>query len=307
MTGPAARVSVVIPAYRAGETICRAVDSVLAQTGAATEIIVVDDGSPDDTAGVVERAYGERVIVVRQPNGGAASARNAGIERATSHFIAFLDADDYWEPQKLDRQLAVFARHPEVGLVAGAFFEQEPGKERQAAAPRVANLPWDRVTRSRGPEAFRLATAVWTGTVMMRRSALSSERFVSGLEPAEDRDLWARIMTTCATYLMSEPLATAVLEPGSISRSSIERDCTNMLRVVARHAKSLGRSRSRLWQSHTLYRWAANDPNPFSALPRLAQSVWLWPLPYWEGPDAPRLGRLKRLLVLLAKASGVRT
>jgi glycosyltransferase involved in cell wall biosynthesis len=128
--GQPGRVSVVIPAYRSAGTIRRAVDSVLAQTHAAAEIIVVDDGSPDDQAAVVERAYGPRVSLLRRENGGAASARNAGIDRATGSYIAFLDADDYWEADKLALQLALFDRHPELGFVAGAILEEIPGEPR---------------------------------------------------------------------------------------------------------------------------------------------------------------------------------
>ena len=133
--------SVVIPAYRSAATICRAVDSVLAQTHAAAEIIVVDDGSPDEQAAVVEQTYGPRVTLLRTPNGGAASARNAGIDRATGDYIAFLDADDYWEADKLALQLALFDRHPELGLVAGAILEETPGEPRGDRPARRAHRP----------------------------------------------------------------------------------------------------------------------------------------------------------------------
>ncbi len=96
MTEPV--ISVVIPAYRAARTIERAVDSVLGQTRRADEIIVVDDGSPDDLAEVLGR-YGSRVRLLRKRNGGAASARNLAIEECRGELIAFLDADDYWEPK----------------------------------------------------------------------------------------------------------------------------------------------------------------------------------------------------------------
>ena len=112
MTEPS--ISVVIPAFRAERTIQRAMDSVLAQTKPASEIIVVDDGSPDNQAAIVSQ-YGPPVILLRQANGKTAVARNTGIERATGDFVAFLDADDYWEPEKLERQLAVFATHPRSG------------------------------------------------------------------------------------------------------------------------------------------------------------------------------------------------
>src|SRR5437868_7863345 len=99
-------VSVVIPAYKAARTINRAVESVLGQTRRPAEVLVVDDGSPDgaDLAAALGR-YGDRVALFRKPNGGAASARNHGIDRAGGSVIGFLDADDYWEPDKLERQL----------------------------------------------------------------------------------------------------------------------------------------------------------------------------------------------------------
>lgn len=301
------RVSVVIPAYRAERTIRRAVDSVLAQTHPADEIIVIDDGSPDNLAEVVERTYGGRVILIRQPNGKTAKARNAGLDRATGDFVAFLDADDYWEPTKLEKQLAVFERHPEVGMVAGQFFEQMPGEERVAPARQKGDVVLlDRVVRTSGPGAFRLATVIWTGTVIIRRDVMATERFGSGLEPAEDRDYWVRIAAKCPSYLLSEPLATAVLEEGSISRSNIARDCRSMLAVVRRHRAMLGVRAARLWESHTLYRWAANDPHAVSALPRLAESFWLWPMPFRDVPGMQRFGRLKRMVVLVALATGLR-
>jgi glycosyltransferase involved in cell wall biosynthesis len=273
------RVSVIIPAYRAAKTIRRAIDSVLTQTVPAAEVIVVDDGSPDDQAAVVAE-YGERVTLIRKPNGGAASARNAGIERATGDFIAFLDADDYWEPTKLERQLDIFRRHPEVGLVAGRYFEEEPGSPR-VSRDSVAPEWFDRVLNTNGEDAFRLATMVWTGTVMIRRAALGAERFVSGLEPAEDRDLWVRITSRHPCYLIGDPLATAVLVEGSLSRTHADRDYGNMLRVVYRNAELLGKAGVRRWETKVYGSWAAchlGDGNAVAAmrpaLKRLSRQPW---------------------------------
>jgi glycosyltransferase involved in cell wall biosynthesis len=293
----------VIPAYRSATTIRRAIDSVLAQTHAAAEVIVVDDGSPDDQAAVVEQAYGSRVTLLRKPNGGAASARNAGIDRATGEYVAFLDADDYWENVKLARQLALFAQNPELGLVAGAFFAETPGVPCNTNPVRNGPRSWyGHPLKLEGRAAFRLSTIVWTGTVLVRREALGVERFVSGLEPAEDRDLWMRIVSRHSAYLTPEPLATAVLLEGSLSRSNADRDCSSMLSVIARNRESLGPIGSRLWRSHTLYRWATLDANPRTALPRLLHSLVLWPIPYTGFLHCRSLGRMKRLFVLLAMA-----
>jgi len=95
----------IIPYYRASRTIARAVESALGQTVRPHEILIIDDGSPDDAASATKQ-FGSSVTLIRKPNGGAASARNLGIEQAKGEWIAFLDADDYWEPSKLERQLA---------------------------------------------------------------------------------------------------------------------------------------------------------------------------------------------------------
>jgi glycosyltransferase involved in cell wall biosynthesis len=101
------RVSAVIPTYNRSRMVCRAIDSALAQTHPDVEVIVIDDGSTDDTA---ERlaAYGERIRVIRQPNAGVCAARNAGMALASGEFIAFLDSDDAWLEWKLAAQVAAF-------------------------------------------------------------------------------------------------------------------------------------------------------------------------------------------------------
>lgn len=102
-------VSAVIPVYNSSEFVADAIESVYAQTVRPTEVIVVDDGSTDDTPQVLSQFEGRPgFILIRRPNQGEASARNAGVERATGEYIAFLDHDDLWRPQKLERQLAQF-------------------------------------------------------------------------------------------------------------------------------------------------------------------------------------------------------
>jgi len=104
-------ISVVIPAYNAAGTIGRALDSVIAQTHPAREILVVDDGSTDRTAQVVSE-YGGRVEYLYQDNAGPGAARNAGIRAAHGEWIAFLDADDEWLPHRLALQAELLQRDP---------------------------------------------------------------------------------------------------------------------------------------------------------------------------------------------------
>ena len=108
---PTPRFSVVIPTYNRGHCVAASVESVLAQTLPCHELIVVDDGSTDDTADVISR-YGDRVRYIRQANGGVSAARNAGIAAASGDWIAFLDSDDEWAPQKLAAHAEALRREP---------------------------------------------------------------------------------------------------------------------------------------------------------------------------------------------------
>ena len=142
-------VSVVIPAYPGGPHHQPTVDSLLAQTRLPDEILVIDDGSPDDLEAALAK-YGDRVTLIRKSNGGAASARNLGIERSRGELIAFLDADDYWEPWKLERQLEILRTHPEVTLVAGRYYSQPPDGEPHRTVSRCgAPASWMRSGRRR--------------------------------------------------------------------------------------------------------------------------------------------------------------
>lgn len=121
-------VSVVVPAYNCALYLQQAVESIRAQTYRFVEIIIVDDGSTDNTPGVI-KDLGDDIIYIRQSNGGPARARNKGIDAATGEFIAFLDADDMWRPNKLSKQIDFLKAHPEVGLVysqMASFIDGQP-------------------------------------------------------------------------------------------------------------------------------------------------------------------------------------
>ena len=248
------RVTVIIPAYRCAKIIGCAIDSLLKQTRPPDEIIVVDDGSPDDLVDVLGR-YGSAIRLLRKENGGASSARNAGIDAATGNMIAFLDSDDYWHPTKLEGQLRVFAEHPEVGLVSSRYLVKL-GDGGSMEFPELSEAPWDRVLHLSGEEAFEVAMLVWTSVMMVRREVLGDHRFDSGLTTAEDRDLWATLVCRTPVYLQSEMTATLIEIPGSLSRSDVDLDCQCMLRVVRRHHTLLGSGGVRRWEALVYRRWA---------------------------------------------------
>jgi glycosyltransferase involved in cell wall biosynthesis len=106
---------VIVPAYNGSRVIRRAIESALLQRG-VERIIVVDDGSTDDSAAIA-RSYGAPVTVIPQANRGVAGARNTGLRASTASLVALLDQDDVWQRGKLECQIRVLTRHPEVGLV----------------------------------------------------------------------------------------------------------------------------------------------------------------------------------------------
>jgi glycosyltransferase involved in cell wall biosynthesis len=108
-------VSCIIPVWNGEKYLAEAIESVLGQTYPALEIVAVDDGSTDGTPALLS-SYGERIVTVRQDQSGPAVARNAGIERSTGEFIAFLDADDLWDPRKTELQMARFAQRPDLAI-----------------------------------------------------------------------------------------------------------------------------------------------------------------------------------------------
>jgi glycosyltransferase involved in cell wall biosynthesis len=245
------KVTAIIPVYNGAGYIRRAIESVLSQTQPADELIVVDDGSTDETAAIVW-SFGPEVRYLYQPNSGVAAARNKGIKQATSEWIAFLDADDYWEPSKLASQLA-FSEG--VGLVGARWYTEYPGNPR-CLAEIPNNAFFGRMFTACGSEAFQVAMNLWTGVVLVRRNLVCDQRFVSGLETAEDRDLWIRLAASTPVYLVPEPLATYVQYGNSQSNSDPARDCGNMLKVVRRHAELLGSKGVREQEANVYRRWA---------------------------------------------------
>ncbi len=250
-------ISIVIPAYNSAGTLQRALDSVFAQTFPAYEVIVIDDGSSDDLSKLMS-LFGNRVKWVRQDNQGAAGARNKGVSLAKGSHIAFLDADDYWEADKLERQSVIFLEHPNIGLCCSVCFEEKPGSQRQISFRRIGRSPaLDQILNPKGRDIFDTSCCISTSSVVVERSVLACDPFRPGFEPAEDRDLWVRLIAKVPAYFLGQATTTLVLEVGSLSRTKIDRDCGNMLRVVEQSSKLLGPNALRWWRARIYQRWAA--------------------------------------------------
>lgn len=184
-------VSVIIPAWNAERHIARAIRSVLAQTRPADEIVVVDDGSTDGTAAAV-RTFGDAVRLIEQPNGGASVARNTGLAAATGEWIAFLDADDEWMPEKLHLQAECHRRFPDLRWSFTRLEWARPEwSKRRVAHPDTPPQPrvFDDYLAAYSEGYF-----ISTITVMVHRAVFETVgRFEPGMKRAQDNDLWFRI------------------------------------------------------------------------------------------------------------------
>lgn len=252
---PEPRVSVVIPAYRCAATIGGAINSILAQTRVPDEIIVVDDGSPEDIAAALA-PFKEQVRLLHKSNGGASSARNMGIDACRGDFVALLDSDDVWHPGKLASQLAVFQKHPEVGLVASRYVILSPDGSEEVY-PYLRQASWDTVLHLAGPAIFDIVAVIWTSSVLIRRDVLGNHRFDEQLRTAEDRDMWVRLASETPIYLQSEITATLVEMKESLSRSNVDLDCRCMLQMIHRYHQLLGTAGVRRWEAYVNRRLAA--------------------------------------------------
>src|ERR1035441_7246328 len=210
-------ISVVIPAYNAALFIGETLESVLRQTVPADEILVIDDGSTDDTATVAE-SFGPPVRVIRRPNSRQAASRNFGVQEAKSEWIAFVDADDQWEPNKLARQMEELARNPLADLCYAAridFVEQD------------GRVTFGRVTPVPPPEDIRQAlfrnTTFLPSSVVIRRSAfLAAGGFDTQFKFVEDWDLWLRLLHAGMVFAACpEPLLLYRIHPNSASHNAI--------------------------------------------------------------------------------------
>lgn len=224
------RVSVVIPAFNSAEWLTESVASALEQTYPPLEVIVVDDGSTDDTEQLASR-FPRSVKYIKQRNSGPAVARNNGIRKSKGDFVAFLDADDRWHPDKLKRQSRLLALRDDIGVVFSnysPFGDPVPylsGFERSPLFNKLNKAPL-------GPDSFVLEADVfnallqdlfcWTSTLLVRRTAIEaaglydeSLRFA-----AEDWSFCLRLSKVARFAFVNDALAFRREHVGSLSRTA---------------------------------------------------------------------------------------
>lgn len=223
-------VSVVIPAYNVGAHIAEAIDSVLVQDYPQMELIVVDDGSKDDTAEIVAARY-PQVNLIRKTNGGAATARNVGITAAQGEFIAFLDADDIWLPGKLTAQIEHLGAHPEVGMNCTDFARWVSDEEGVFPDPREAIPDQGGVAPGAiDPDLsgwvyhkLLLDSFVWTTTVVMRRTVIDRiGLFDESFRLGQDYEYFLRAAHETMVHRLSRAYALYRQHAGSATARGID-------------------------------------------------------------------------------------
>ncbi|MGD9496669.1 MAG: glycosyltransferase family 2 protein [Armatimonadota bacterium] len=222
-------VSALIPAFNAAATIGRALDSVYAQTyDGPIEIIVVDDGSTDATAEIVRDRF-PKVTLIRQENCGPAAARNRAAAVASGEFLAMLDADDQWLPEKTQRQLTVLTQEPSIGAVAtnGTVVASE------------RRYPW---MHTGGPRLRELSVRelllghrlpIGPSTVCRTQVFHALGGYDRDIRCGEDLDLFCRIVATGLRFVaLNEPLYTYTRGEGTITGRGVIEHARDILRVV---------------------------------------------------------------------------
>ncbi|MDF5714303.1 MAG: glycosyltransferase [Rhizonema sp. NSF051] len=207
------KVSVVIPAYNSMQYLPETLESVLNQTFTEFEVLIINDGSSDNTVEWASAIKDSRVKLISQENQGLPGARNTGIYHAQADYIAFLDADDLWEPTKLAKQVSCLDKYPEVGLVhAWMALVDVGGKSTgRVLKSNVEGCAWEQIVQW---------NTIACPSVMVRRCCFDRVGvFDRCLRSVEDWDMWIRIAVEYPLAVIKEPLAYYRQVPNSMSKN----------------------------------------------------------------------------------------
>jgi colanic acid/amylovoran biosynthesis glycosyltransferase len=229
-TSPSPRVTIIIPTHNRSTLIGRGIESVLSQSYQDFELIIIDDGSDDDTESVVQHYVDQNpgtIHYVYIPWGGASVARNKGVELAQGEYIAFLDSDDYWHPDKLVKQVAFLDAHPHVGFVHTRCQIQLTDAYAPVNMVPVSDIPAnDSDDYLRGDRTISM-------TVMIRREIiLQSRGFDETFLTTQDTELWTRLAKKTQLALLDEVLAYVRRHTQHLSSDDPERKYRDRIRLA---------------------------------------------------------------------------
>ena len=278
-----ATVAVIIPVYNGQLFLRRAMESVFAQTHPATEILVVDDGSTDGTREIVTTEYAGKATLIEQKNGGPAKARNAALQVAQSEFIAFLDADDWWEPRKLEAQLEMMGRHPDTVMnYTGLHMVNEADGSSKDTLPLPIEKLWP---------ALRWGNpAIPPASVMVRRWALEKVGgFNERQRGSEDWYLWYKLLEAGPFCLCNEPLTYYRVSSGGLSGDAtlmfddfMKMLDDTLLSGLSGLRRAIWRRRIISYQAFKACLTARAVGDKVKERSYMMKSVMTWPSPFWS-------------------------
>jgi glycosyltransferase involved in cell wall biosynthesis len=271
-------ISAIIPTYNRAATLGQAIESVLRQTQPVQEIIVVDDGSTDETRELVA-SFSGRVRYIFQENRGASAARNTGIRAATCPWLAFLDSDDYWMPEKIQLQEEALQRDPDAVLVYGSLWllGSDGGRKLDPAVDPSQLWP-----------LLLYNTLICQSAVLVRKDVLLQiGGYDEDLKGPEDWDLWVRLYRRHRFIAVQEPIVVFRTLPNSFS-SDAEALLSGTERIMEKTLlQGLGGFERRLWRRRILcarlYEAAicAREAGSPKQKAFLWRSICQWPMPHF--------------------------
>lgn len=249
---PRASISVIVPSYNSARFIGEALDSILAQTLQPEQIIVVDDGSTDDTAQVVRRYTDRRIEYISTPHAGVASARNTGLDAARCEYISFLDADDRWRPIFLEMMHEFLSEDPTAASMFSNFVRfQHPGGEllgdqfqkypeiKRPVLLRDAPYAHGRIPREKAFSALVACSDIpaYTQVMMFRRNMIENVRFDATLKLGEDTNFALKVYLAGGVVFTDVVLAEVRRHDANATRDPDERVIHNIdgLRALEPH------------------------------------------------------------------------
>jgi len=247
------KVSVIIPTYNYGKYIEKAIDSVLAQTYKDFEIIVVDDGSTDNTREIIETKYKDKVRYFYQENSGAPVARNKGIKESKGEYLVFLDADDWFMPENLEKKVAFLDNNAGYGWVySDGYYVNKEGEIIDKASNRFS-FSNRKLEGNISFELFSMGNYIAMDSVLMRKECINEVGPFNETLPAyHDYELWLRLSLKFKIKILNDCLTYQVVHSGSLS----SQDCVyprSFLMITQIHKslfiKKIGRTKWRRLRS----------------------------------------------------------
>lgn len=254
-------VSVIIPTYNRAKLLPQALDSVLSQTYQDFETIVVDDGSSDNTAEVVSQY--KQIRYIRQENRGTAAARNKGILEARGELIAFLDSDDVWLPEMLEKTVSFIKKHNFDWVCTASYRidDKDENKEINYIPNKFLDNSGIKIELLKNGLFFFSILPIYCGSVLLKKDCFKKVGFFSSdFTIGEDFDLWLRLdeANLKAGYL-SEPLFIYRINSSSVTQSKKCFGLIENLRLAEKHAKIVGINKPLIRKSYSDFLWLCAD------------------------------------------------